>query len=182
MTRRVRRRPLRSSPGLTVLAGAGFVALALSGCRPSALDVACADSIVCGATQFCDFVVDACGHERSRGVCAPRPASCAPDSEVVCGCDRATYPSACLAQAAGSDVAHVGACADRCDADDVHASGTCDLALGWFWDGSACVSLSGCVCDGIDCGLAALGAGECDAAHAACVRGGDAGARADAGP
>lgn len=172
---------VRASPGLLLLAGGGLVALALGGCRPSMLDVACADSVACAATQFCDFGVDACGHEASRGVCTPRPVSCGSDTAIVCGCDGVTYTSACLAQTAGADVAHAGACDARCDADDVHASGTCDLALGWFWDGSACVSLSGCVCDGTDCGLAASDPGECDAAHATCRGAGDGGTGADAG-
>ncbi len=44
------------------------------------------------------------------GVCKPRPQVCTREYRPACGCDGATYPSACSAAAAGVSVAYEGAC------------------------------------------------------------------------
>ena len=44
------------------------------------------------------------------GICKPRPEFCTREYRPACGCDGATYPSACSAAAAGVSVAYEGAC------------------------------------------------------------------------
>lgn len=170
-----RSRRLRT-PGSTALAIAAAVHLCAGpGCVPSTTPVACADSVACPATHFCDFGTDACGHEGARGVCARRPVGCMTIVATACGCDGVTYDNPCLAQAGGADVAHEGACGGPCAPDDVHASGTCGLALGWFWDGASCYAASGCTCVGLDCAGGGATRSACEDAHVACHPGLDAG-------
>ncbi|HOD24709.1 MAG TPA: hypothetical protein PKK83_20590, partial [Polyangiaceae bacterium] len=38
-----------------------------------------------------------------------------------------------------------------CKPQDVQAQGPCAMVLGMYWDGAACVTLSGCSCVGSDC-------------------------------
>jgi hypothetical protein len=61
-----------------------------------------------------------------------------------------------------------GAC-PPCAPFDARPVGPCDLFLGYSWDGSQCVPLSGCECEGIDCDrLVPLDV--CEAAHRDCPR------------
>ena len=40
---------------------------------------------------------------------------------------------------------------EECDATSARAVGECTSSLGWTWNGSACVELHGCTCEGSDC-------------------------------
>jgi hypothetical protein len=67
----------------------------------------------CGENLFCDFPPEAhCGAADQTGTCQPTP-GCRMENAPVCGCDDRTYPSACIAHAAGISVARDGACSKR---------------------------------------------------------------------
>lgn len=55
-----------------------------------------------------------------------------------------------------------------CDAQDARGVGMCEAFFGYAWDGGACVGLSGCSCEGADCGSTWGDPAECEAAHAMC--------------
>jgi hypothetical protein len=58
-------------------------------------------------------------------------------------------------------------CPPTCVPMDARGVGPCDAVLGYAWNGSRCVSISGCECEGSDCErLASLEV--CEAAHARC--------------
>lgn len=68
----------------------------------------------CGATEYCEFgLYNICG-VNGPGICTPRPTGCAYSGNQVCGCDGATYPNECQANAAGTDVSSTGACGGSC--------------------------------------------------------------------
>lgn len=74
-------------------------------------DVLCGGiaGIECGPTQYCDYPDDACGANDGDGVCAPiTEGDCPAVDDPVCGCDGTVYGNACLANAAGVDVAADG--------------------------------------------------------------------------
>jgi len=55
-----------------------------------------------------------------------------------------------------------------CDAQEAVGEGPCDAELGIFWNGTACVSQSGCSCVGADCGSGWTEPAACEAAHLHC--------------
>ena len=70
----------------------------------------------CDEGLFCDFSVngvdgDMCGAADRGGVCTVVPEVCNRMCVATCGCDGATYCSACTANGTGVSVAHEGACA-----------------------------------------------------------------------
>src|SRR5262245_15632118 len=79
----------------------------------------------CDADEFCQREIGACDAS-AEGVCAPLPPSCPTDVSPVCGCDGVTYDNACLADAAGVAVEHVGACEGGGGACGGEAGGTCE--------------------------------------------------------
>ncbi len=128
----------------------------------------------CAATEYCDFT-DGCGFDDGPGVCKPRPEGCTEDCPGVCGCDGMTYCNACTAAAAGVDVLSDGACSSGgpCDPMDAHGVGLCDGWFGFAWNGTGCYGISGCSCEGTDCGSAYESMEACESAHAACGGSGD---------
>jgi hypothetical protein len=66
----------------------------------------------CAAGLFCDFPPEAhCGAADQSGTCQPMPGACTREYKPVCGCDDRSYPTACVAHAAGIAVARDGECA-----------------------------------------------------------------------
>jgi hypothetical protein len=51
---------------------------------------------------------------------------------------------------------------------DATGVGPCDQFFGYAWDGAACVGISGCSCEGGDCGALADSLEACHKAHAGC--------------
>lgn len=103
---------MRSWMGGCLLMIVGLVAGACDGPEPDASgDVRqgelCSDSRECAPEEYCAVAEGECG---ARGTCELRPTECEPD-RPVCGCDEATYKSACDAQAAGVSVDYQGECA-----------------------------------------------------------------------
>jgi hypothetical protein len=52
------------------------------------------------------------------------------------------------------------------------SSPQCHSALGWAWDGSKCIAIVGCSCQGADCGDLLPIQSACRAAYAHCLTGG----------
>ena len=68
--------------------------------------------MMCAQTHFCDRPIGTCPerNESTGGTCQPRPQGCNRLFRPVCGCDNATHPNSCEANAAGTSVRYLGAC------------------------------------------------------------------------
>jgi hypothetical protein len=69
----------------------------------------CASALDCGQNEFCSKT--ACSAE--KGVCTPKPTTCATLFEPVCGCDKVSYWTNCTRQAAGVESAVTGECGNN---------------------------------------------------------------------
>lgn len=65
----------------------------------------------CGQGEYCALADGKCRNPNAQGTCRKRP-SCfsGAASAPVCGCDRKTYPNACVAAANGANILHNGKC------------------------------------------------------------------------
>lgn len=127
---------------------------------------------VCPTTHYCDYAEPgACGRLDETGFCRPRPTECETECVEVCSCDGNTYCNACLALMAGRDIEHEGPCGggDHCAAIDAYGIGDCDLSLGWVWNGTECVEITGCSCDGTQCLLVEESEENCKLAYDICT-------------
>ena len=66
-----------------------------------------------------------------------------------------------------------------CAAQDAHGDGACDAVVGVFWNGTTCVTESGCECVGTDCDRGWVSVAGCVAAHSACPTPGGCASSAD---
>ncbi|HYO97788.1 MAG TPA: Kazal-type serine protease inhibitor domain-containing protein [Polyangiaceae bacterium] len=68
----------------------------------------------CTASEYCAYEPPAaCGAADSESTCRQRPCQPCPElHEPVCGCDGKSYDNACRANAAGTGISAVGACAN----------------------------------------------------------------------
>lgn len=57
----------------------------------------------------------------------------------------------------------------RCVAQDARGEGACDGFFGYAWNGSTCVSVSGCRCVGSDCPAIARERASCVELHGDCL-------------
>ncbi|MHB8876321.1 MAG: hypothetical protein ACYC8T_21725 [Myxococcaceae bacterium] len=81
-----------------------------TGAPDGGTDGGCADSSACESGEFCRFAKGACGLNGREGVCDLKPASCPSTTSPVCGCDGASYSSACDAAKKGVSVDRSGGC------------------------------------------------------------------------
>jgi hypothetical protein len=58
---------------------------------------------------------------------------------------------------------------DDCAPMDATGVGPCDAFFGYAWDGAACVGISGCSCQGSDCGVLYKSIEACEKAYAGCT-------------
>jgi hypothetical protein len=63
----------------------------------------------CGPGLYCKYKTQ-CGATDAGGVCTQRPQACTKIYRPVCGCDKKTHASDCVAASAGTAVLHEGAC------------------------------------------------------------------------
>lgn len=87
------------------------------------------------------------------GCLEPEPADQEPTGELVLECGAAALHAALH---------------DGCEAMDAVGDGNCFCAMGFAWDGDACVMLGGCECVGADCDSLTETEEECLAAHESC--------------
>lgn len=65
----------------------------------------------CGGGEYCDWTGNSCGDaDWDEGACMTSPDACDQVYAPVCGCDGEVYSNACMASAAGVDVADGGGC------------------------------------------------------------------------
>ncbi|MCC6747181.1 MAG: hypothetical protein IT371_05940 [Deltaproteobacteria bacterium] len=55
-----------------------------------------------------------------------------------------------------------------CTPQDAVGEGLCEMFIGYFWNGKACVGQGGCSCKGKDCGKAFQDQADCEKAYASC--------------
>ncbi len=137
----------------------------------------------CPEGLFCNRPISAvCGEFDSPGVCDAIPTICNRVFMPVCGCDGMTYSNACQAAAASVSVRAEGECGARadagadvapdapamCAAQDARGVGACAAFFGYAWNGTACVGLSGCSCEGAACRSLPSTPEACRAAYSAC--------------
>ena len=66
---------------------------------------------ICSDNEWCHYPDGAvCGAGDFFGTCRSRPKVCTDIYLPVCGCDGETHSNACVAAAAGTDVAYPGKC------------------------------------------------------------------------
>ena len=122
------------------------------GCGLRPRRTCCFEDDQCATGVFGSRCIDAVCEVGGEGVCKGRPprgrcwddADCRGrfvcEGEIICPCGalciRADEP---------------GVCVDPCAAQEAKGVGACALFLGWAWNGSQCVGISGCSCDGRDC-------------------------------
>lgn len=97
----------------------------------------CRSDSHCAGELYCNK--DSCDPD-AVGLCSVKPDGCFLLYDPVCGCDGSTWSNACMADAAGVNVASEGACAELCDGLAglpcpsgqfcEHEPGTCDVLDG----------------------------------------------------
>lgn len=137
----------------------------LDGMPDAAVDGAaasCTSSEECGAGRICAGQAGC----TTAWACMPSPA-CTRDLVPFCGCDGKTFSASSTCP--GRPYKHTGACSG-CAPQEARAVGMCDAVLGIFWDGIKCVTLSGCRCEGRDCGNGFRTEAGCEDAYRGCPR------------
>ena len=121
-------------------------------------DTYCGGNADCDDGLFCQFPDQVCS---VFGTCAPKPAMCPPQFLPVCGCDGATYDSACLASQAATSVAFLGPC-------DPSLEGTPCVSNAMCGDGAFCHFIDGLCADTGFCEELPTGCPDVEAPVCAC--------------
>jgi hypothetical protein len=100
---------------------------------------------------------------------------CTADFSPFCGCDGRTFNSS--STCVGRPYARTGPCESvdagptpLCRPQTASGVGLCELFLGFVWNGTDCIGLSGCSCVGSDCSSLVQDLSVCLAAHRSCPR------------
>lgn len=135
----------------------------------------------CASDGACDA-----GSREDAGMCecAPPPPGCMPDPSAGtccalrcererCGRELCPMGYECCNESCGICAAPGAACIDiACEPDcspmDAAGVGACDMAFGVAWDGTSCVTVSGCECTGRDCENLFDAPADCARVFAAC--------------
>lgn len=107
--------------------------------------------------EYCVFPEESSCGAIGLGMCELRAVDCTSEVDApVCGCDYQTYRNACEASKSGAIVSYEGPCVNTiCRAQQADAVGVdCSSVIhfGFAWNGTTCRQLSGCQCQGPDCG------------------------------
>lgn len=131
----------------------------------------CFDGTECGEGEICcpgcsgeGFCVD-----ESAGGCpdiACPPPGCFTDADCGAGVCCSDCEGGTFCSAAGTTCPTCPG--DECRPMEARGVGFCDAFLGWAWNGMACEPLSGCGCEGADCGALAMDELSCEARFAHC--------------
>jgi hypothetical protein len=122
------------------------------------------------------YDADACG-AKSSGSCycdelCAQYGDCCHDAADACGVDECVAGGACPAGEScvtGSPNECVAPLIEvSCGAQDASGSGLCEAFFGYKWNGSSCVGISGCSCQGSDCGNLYGDPIQCASAHETC--------------
>lgn len=135
---------------------------------------ACARNADCERGSYCHLEPGQClagDGGTGFGECRSRVTDvfCTDDGPPICGCDGRTYACEFEANQAGTSVAYDGACdGGPCSPQIARGIGPCFLDLGVAWNGTECVSVGGCTCEGPDCDSLYRSHAECRAARTGC--------------
>ncbi|MCB9611037.1 MAG: hypothetical protein H6721_02280 [Sandaracinus sp.] len=135
------------------------------GCPPPS----CRDGSTCAPQEICCagcFGESFCAEARTGCPEIDCPADCRSDAD--CG-----PAGTCCSDCTGGAYCSSGPCPlcpdpNPCAPMDAFGVGDCDLALGTAWNGSACVGLSGCSCEGTDCSRLYMSRAACAEATSFC--------------
>jgi hypothetical protein len=122
-------------------------------CKPPAV---CATLLPCALGQYCSWPDHACGTTRTAGSCQPVPQSCGSGGPPACGCDGATYDSACQAAQGGVDLS---------------TTRSCTAPAGDFACGPLFCSAQGEICEQVRTGSLAAQSWSCVAPPPGCTTG-----------
>lgn len=90
-----------------------------------------------------------------RGVQCPANSTCQIDRCTICRCDANLTASCAVSPSCTIDAG------PSCAAQDARGEGLCDAFLGYAWNGTRCVGLSGCRCVGAGCASLFRSPAEC---------------------
>jgi hypothetical protein len=99
--------------------------------------------------------------------------ACTPGDDGTCPDGQVCQPGLCFCPGGGDDCCTKAECvpdpnADNCAPQDAFGQGPCEAFFGYKWNGSSCQGMSGCSCQGSDCGNLWFDKSECETAHASC--------------
>lgn len=131
----------------------------------------CEDGTACREGQIC------CPGCSGPGICVDEgtgcpdiacPPSCTTDDDCGFG-GVGLCCSDCVGGGYCSEDGSCATCPGDCGPMDARGVGFCDAFLGWAWNGMDCEPLSGCSCEGADCGEVSVDESDCASLHAHCA-------------
>ncbi|MGE0789911.1 MAG: Kazal-type serine protease inhibitor domain-containing protein [Sandaracinaceae bacterium] len=132
-------------------ASCGICTLPDQGCTAIECVDSCTSNADCAPGQYC-AVGQGCPSAANEGTCMPIPDPICPAVvDPVCGCDGVTHENSCAAISSGVNIAYDGECTAGCEPDDARGVGACAAIVGVAWNGTECIALGGCSCEGTDC-------------------------------
>lgn len=101
----------------------------------------------CHDGEYCQYIPDSCFGADVPGTCVKIPYTCPDYYSPVCGCDGITYSNECEMAANQMSLWKEGECGNEaCKSIAGYDFGFCLAILGYGFDGTQCVMVSGCEC------------------------------------